>query len=232
MKWSELVPRAHRDAADPEAILRERRAAGAIDDVEFRRRLAVLRAQGSRPRRRGLILVVAIGGLAVAAAAAGIVYAAQNSPGQSPLGPGTTSCSAPSLPGQVVDVTLTDTNMMQGGMMAGYGTGRVRVDPSQVHAGTVSVRVANMGVLMHELVILPLASGSVGERTVGADGRVSESGSLGEASATCAAGAGDGIASHAIGWVTLHLPVGRYELICNIPGHYEAGMHAELDVSE
>jgi uncharacterized cupredoxin-like copper-binding protein len=231
MKWSELVPHTHRDAADPEAILRERRAAGAIDDVEFRRRLVVLRAQGNRPRRRGLILVIAIGGLAVAAAAAGIVYAAQNSLGHSPQALGTTSCSAPSLPGQVVDVTLTDTSMMQGGMMAGYGTGRVLVDPSHVHTGTVSVRVANMGVLMHELVILPLTSGSVGERTVGADGRVSESGSLGEASATCAAGAGEGIASHAMGWVTLHLAVGRYELICNIPGHYEAGMHAELDVS-
>jgi hypothetical protein len=231
MKWSELVPHPLRDAADPEAILRERRAAGAIDDVEFRRRLVVLRAQRNRPRRRGLIAVIAVGGLAVAAAAAGIVYAAQNSLGHSPQGLGTTSCSAPSLPGQVVDVTLSDMNMMQGGMMAGYGTGRVLVDPSHVHTGTVSVRVANIGVLMHELVILPLTSGSVGERIVGADGRVSESGSLGEASATCAAGAGEGIASHAMGWVTLHLPVGRYELICNIPGHYEAGMHAELDVS-
>lgn len=231
MKWSEVVRHTHRDAANPEAILRERRAAGAIDDVEFRRRLVVLRAQGNRPRRRGLILVIAIGGLAVAAAAAGIVYAAQNSLGHSPQGLGTTSCSAPSLPGQVVDVTLTDTNMMQGGMMAGYGTGRVLVDPSHVHTGTVSVRVANMGLLMHELVILPLTSGSVGERTVGADGRVSESASLGEASATCAVGAGEGIASHAMGWVTLHLPVGRYELICNIPGHYEAGMYGELDVS-
>jgi uncharacterized cupredoxin-like copper-binding protein len=231
MKWSELVPHTHHDAGDPEAILRERRAAGAIDEVEFRRRLEVLRAQGNRPRRRGLTLVITIGGLAVAAATAGIVYAAQNSLGHSPQGLGATSCSAPSLPGQVVDVTLTDMNMMQGGMMAGYGTGRVLVDPSQVHTGTVSVRVANMGLLMHELVILPLTSGSVGERTVGADGRVSESGSLGEASATCAAGAGEGIASHAMGWVTLHLPVGRYELICNIPGHYESGMHAELDVS-
>ena len=231
MKRGELVPHPLRDAVDPEAILRERRGAGAIDDAEFRRRLVVLRAQGSRPRRRGLVAVFAVGWLAVAVAAAGIVYAAQNALGHSPRGLGATSCSAPSLPGQVVDVTLSDMNMMQGGMMAGYGTGRVLVDPSHVHTGTVSVRVANIGVLMHELVILPLTSGSVGERIVGADGRVSESGSLGEASATCAAGAGEGIASHAMGWVTLHLPVGRYELICNIPGHYEAGMHAELDVS-
>lgn len=33
------------------------------------------------------------------------------------------------------------------------------------------------------------------------------------------------------GWVTLHLPTGRYELLCNLPGHYTVGMYAELDVT-
>ena len=41
----------------------------------------------------------------------------------------------------------------------------------------------------------------------------------------------DGIAPGAAGWVTLHLDPGRYELICNLPGHYAAGMYAELDVT-
>jgi uncharacterized cupredoxin-like copper-binding protein len=31
--------------------------------------------------------------------------------------------------------------------------------------------------------------------------------------------------------VTLTLGPGSYELVCNLPGHYAAGMHAELDVS-
>jgi uncharacterized cupredoxin-like copper-binding protein len=167
----------------------------------------------------------------VAAAAAGLAYAAQNMAGQSLSGGLPTSCSAPQLQGQVVDVTLSDMNMMRGGMMAGYSMFSVTVSPTQVHAGTVSLRVANIGVLTHELVILPLGNRGVGERNLGSDGRVSESGSLGEASATCAAGAGDGIASGAAGWVTLKLAAGRYELICNIPGHYAAGMHAELDAS-
>ena len=79
--------------------------------------------------------------------------------------------------------------------------------------------------------VLPLASGGVGKRSVGPDGRVSETGSLGEASATCAAGAGSGIASGGASWVTLQLPVGRYELICNFPWHYAMSMHAELDVT-
>lgn len=45
------------------------------------------------------------------------------------------------------------------------------------------------------------------------------------------AGEGDGIAADSTGWVTLHLPAGRYELVCNLPGHYAAGRYTELDVA-
>jgi len=54
---------------------------------------------------------------------------------------------------------------------------------------------------------------------------------LGEASQSCGPGSGDGIQAGTVGWVTLHPPTGRYELICNEPWHYGSGMHAELDVS-
>jgi hypothetical protein len=81
-------------------------------------------------------------------------------------------------------------------------------------------------------VVLPLPAGqAVGTRAVGSDGQVDEAGSLGEASRTCGAGAGDGIAACAAGWLTLTLGPGRYELVCNLPGHYPASMHAELDIS-
>jgi uncharacterized cupredoxin-like copper-binding protein len=79
---------------------------------------------------------------------------------------------------------------------------------------------------------VPLAAGQrPGTRTVGSDGKVDERDSLGEVSATCRAGEGDGIAAGSSGWVSLPLPVGRYELVCNLPGHYAAGMYAELDVA-
>jgi uncharacterized cupredoxin-like copper-binding protein len=92
--------------------------------------------------------------------------------------------------------------------------------------------VVNQGVRTHELVVLPLSSGqATGARAVGADGQVDESGSLGETSRSCGAGAGNGIAAGATGWVTLTLKPGRYELVCNLPGHYAAGMYTELDVS-
>jgi uncharacterized cupredoxin-like copper-binding protein len=146
-------------------------------------------------------------------------------------------CSAPALSGTVVDVTLTNMggSMMGGPMMGGpmvSGMMGIVVSTDGAPAGTVSFRVANTGGLVHELVVLPLPNGqSAGARAVHSDGRVDEVGSLGEASRTCGAGTGGGIDPGAIGWVTLNLPVGNYELVCNLPWHYAAGMHAGLTVS-
>jgi uncharacterized cupredoxin-like copper-binding protein len=47
---------------------------------------------------------------------------------------------------------------------------------------------------------------------------------LGEASNTCSADDGDGILPGGKGWTTLQLAPGRYELLCNLPGHYASGM--------
>jgi uncharacterized cupredoxin-like copper-binding protein len=83
-----------------------------------------------------------------------------------------------------------------------------------------------MGWRTHEMVALPLAPGqAAGQRTPGADGKVDEAGSLGEASTSCATGPGDGIKSRRVGWVTLTLPAGPYELVCNLRNHYANGMH-------
>jgi uncharacterized cupredoxin-like copper-binding protein len=168
-----------------------------------------------------VVLAVAAASTVALAAATGAFRSAATAPnGQ---------CAFPGLPGAVVNVELVD---MQGRMMMGpWGGGMMRVltSHSQVPAGTVSFRVANTGSLVHELLVLPLATGQrVGERVVGTDGRVDETGSLGEASKTCGGGAGDGIDPGTIGWVTLHLVPGDYELLCNLPGHYAAGMYTSL----
>ncbi len=177
-------------------------------------------------------------------------------PGRSPATP---SCAAPALPGTVVDVTLTDMHGMMGPGMMGpgwngpYGPGqngyrgpgmgmmgmmRILINPATVPPGRVSFRAVNTGALPHELVVLTLAKGQYpGQRAIGPDGKVDEAGSLGEASRTCGADRGDenasnyGIAPGTSGWTTVTLAPGRYELICNIAGHYWTGMYAELDVS-
>ena len=182
----------------------------------------------SRPRPLLAFAVVADVGLAGASTVAlGAASGAFNQRGLAPSG----LCSAPDLAGAVVDVRVTNMGrgMMRGGAMG--GTMRVLSDRASVPAGTVSLRVANTGSLVHEFVVLPLAEGQqVGERAVGSDNRVDETGSVGEASRTCGAGGGDGIDSGALGWVTLTLAPGRYELLCNLAGHYAAGMYTGLTV--
>ncbi len=189
--------------------------------------------------------------LIVGAAVAAVVLAAGSTlamaAGSRTLGAATpaASCTPPSLPGAVVDVTLSDMGArrqrapssgagMGGPMMGGAARTtmmQVLVTPSTAPAGTVSLRVTNTGVMTHELVVLPLPDGqAVGDRAVGTDGRVDETGSLGEVSRTCGAGSGDGLASGSAGWTSLQLTAGRYELVCNLTGHYAAGMFALLTV--
>ena len=144
------------------------------------------------------------------------------------------TCAAPSsLPGTTVHVMLGDMGMSR--MMRGVAPMgahmMLRAVPASVPAGTVSFVVGNMGWRTHEMVVLPLPSGqAAGQRTPGADGRVAETGSLGEASASCAAGSRDGIEPGTVGWVTLALPAGHYELVCNLRNHYANGMHQEFVV--
>jgi uncharacterized cupredoxin-like copper-binding protein len=114
----------------------------------------------------------------------------------------------------------------------GMGMMRLTATPGSVPAGQVSLQVVNNGMLAHEVVVMPLGPDqSPGQRPVGINGEVDETGSLGEAAHTCGAGEGDGIASGAMGWTTLSLKPGRYELLCNIAGHYSSGMYTELDVT-
>jgi len=153
----------------------------------------------------------------------------------------TSTCSAPVLSGTVVDVSLIDMggagSMMLRGGQSGWrtwrpGMMRVTASTSGVAGPAVSLRVSNVGVITHELVVLPLPAGQpVGVRQVGSDGKVDETGSTGEVSASCASGAGDGLRPGSTGWATVTLAAGRYELVCNLPGHYGAGMYTELDVT-
>ncbi len=202
----------------------------------------------------GMAAVIAVSSTALGFGITGLLGVAGALPGNpsSPVG-----CQPPALAGIVVDINLTDMGGMMGGGMMGpggmmghqeghwpnmgamgaMGMMRLVANRSTVPAGQVSLRVSNSGTLNHEVVVLPLAQGqSVGQRPVGADGKVDETGSLGEASRTCGAGedmesADPGIEPGASGWTTLDLKPGRYELLCNIAGHYGAGMYTQLTVT-
>lgn len=194
-----------------------------------------------------VLVLAATSTTAIAATSGAFADHRSNAPSQ--------SCAVPALAGSQVSATLVDLRAMMrggtagstaGGMMGGggpplgqndwhrfrHGMMRVTLAPTSVVHGTVSLRVHNTGYLTHELVVLPLAAGqAAGSRVPGPDGQVAEVGSLGEASGSCAAGSGDGIDAGSTGWVTLRLPAGRYEIVCNLPGHYAAGMRIEFDVT-
>ena len=186
------------------------------------------------PSRRGQVILGTTSVIlltALSLVAAGIVGSLLNPGGGGFLS--RTRCVVPDLPGQVVGVSLTDMagpmmrrpNGMMGGAM------RMAADRSTVAHGTVSFLVTNAGSVRHELVILPLPDNQIpGTRPIGGDAKIEETASLGEASNTCADGAGQGILPGASGWVTITLPPGRYELVCNLPGHYAAGMYTQLTV--
>lgn len=198
------------------------------------------------PRRRWKTTIVVIASAVLLGVASTVAMAAGGAfaSGRAGQAYGVQAANVPSLPGSVVDVTLTDMGPMMGAeggsMMSGsqsapgWPTGAMRLLASRpsVPAGTVSLRVFNSGHLLHELVVLPLAPGAApGSRSVGSEGTVDEGGSLGEASRNNGTGHGDGIRPGAAGWMTLTLAPGHYELVCNLPGHYAARMHTELDVT-
>ena len=106
----------------------------------------------------------------------------------------------------------------------------ILIDPATVPAGPVSFRVMNTGVWIHELTVLPLGPGeNPGQRPIGANNEVDESASLGPwrppAVATGPASFPARRAGPPSRWP------GRYELICNIAGHYWAGMYTEITVT-
>jgi uncharacterized cupredoxin-like copper-binding protein len=190
-------------------------------------------------------LVGALAAAVTALVASAAVAVGAGNAGAIPDGIGLLSGSspaAPRLPGTVVNVSLSDmggsmmgkrSGMMsqRSGMMSG-GSMRLSADHATVPHGTVSFLATNGGSINHEMVILPLpASQSVGARPTGADAKTDEAGSLGEASNTNGKGAGQGVVPGASSWITVTLAPGQYELVCNLPNHYTAGMYTQLTVT-
>ncbi len=117
------------------------------------------------------------------------------------------------------------------GMISGGGTG-LSAEKATVPHGTVSFLVTNTGSINHEMVVLPLGhSQTVGACPIGGDAKVDEAASLGELSNTDGAGAGHGVTPGASNWITATLAPGQHELVCNLPGHYTAGMYTQLTLT-
>ncbi len=114
--------------------------------------------------------------------------------------------------GTPVAVDLGDTKGLDGPMT-------MTASPASVAAGPVTFTVKNSGTIKHEMVVLKTDGATL---TPGADGKVSESSTVGEA--------GD-VEVGKTKAVTLNLKPGQYELVCNIKDHYKMGMHVAFTVT-
>ena len=97
---------------------------------------------------------------------------------------------------------------------------KVSASPKSVSAGKVSFTAKNKGDMEHELVVIKTNT-SASKLKVGSNNRVSEKGSVGEI---------EDIAAGKSKKHTFNLKKGHYVLLCNIPGHYKAGMRADFTV--
>lgn len=88
--------------------------------------------------------------------------------------------------------------------------------------GAVTFNVTNAGAIVHEFVVLD-TDAAAGSLQVGADGTVSEDG-------LTVVNEIEDIAVGATPTLTVTLTAGHYAIICNVPGHYAGGMHADFQV--
>ena len=95
------------------------------------------------------------------------------------------------------------------------------VEPRRVPAGDVELVVKNQGPDTHE-VIMVRSSGS--QPPLRRDGLTVDEEALKEV------GAVEALGPRRMERVRLHLAPGRYELFCNMAGHFMAGMHSQLVV--
>ena len=96
----------------------------------------------------------------------------------------------------------------------------LKLDKATVPAGTIKFDVTNKGNVMHEMVMLK--TDTPAGKLVATNGRVDEADSVGEVADVEAHGTKSG---------TFTLKPGKYAFVCNIAGHYPAGMWAQFTVT-
>jgi uncharacterized cupredoxin-like copper-binding protein len=99
---------------------------------------------------------------------------------------------------------------------------RITVSPARVHAGDVRLMLQNKGPDAHELIMVRSSHGRLPLRT---DGLTVDEEALAAIETIEAQPPG------AVHELRLHLKPGRYELFCNMAGHYLGGMRAALVVT-
>jgi uncharacterized cupredoxin-like copper-binding protein len=101
---------------------------------------------------------------------------------------------------------------------------RIKVSPARVRAGDVRLVLRNKGPDTHELVVVRAGGDRLPLRS---DGLTVDEERLDSATVGVAEGEPPG----SVHVLRLHLRPGRYELFCNMAGHYLGGMRVKLVVT-
>jgi uncharacterized cupredoxin-like copper-binding protein len=96
----------------------------------------------------------------------------------------------------------------------------IKPDARSVPAGRTKFTVANVGTVEHEMVVVNTPT-PAGQLPTNAAGEASEQGAIGEVS---------DLGPGRVDTLTLNVKPGHYALICNLPGHYKAGMFTNFQV--
>jgi uncharacterized cupredoxin-like copper-binding protein len=103
---------------------------------------------------------------------------------------------------------------------------RLQLSPAQVQAGWVTLDVSNAGPDTHEVLIVR-GTGPDGGLALRPDGVTVDEDAL----ESQTVGTVDDLQPRSHRTLRLRLDAGRYELFCNMAGHYLTGMHSELTVA-
>ena len=145
------------------------------------------------------------------------LFVALSAIGLTTSGCATTAAPTAALPGSVAPVSTAT-----GSVAVQLIEGKVTADPTSAAAGPVTFAITNIGMNVHEFVViktdlkadaLPVADGVVDESALTVVGEVED------------------IALRATPTLDVELAPGHYALICNIKDHYGAGMHADFEAS-
>ena len=144
--------------------------------------------------------------LAVPLLAASVAACGNTSHAQSPPKTKTTTTAAATAAGGPIAVSLDEW--------------KVAPSATTAEAGAVTLDVTNAGKLPHEMVVLKTATPAA---KLASDGtpRLKETGHVGEVAE---------LKPGASGKTTIDLAPGHYVLVCNLPGHWTAGMRTDLTV--
>jgi uncharacterized cupredoxin-like copper-binding protein len=119
----------------------------------------------------------------------------------------------------------TQSSSTSGGVGATEKDFAIALDSSTTSAGSVTFDITNQGPSVHEFVVFKTDLAPE-DLPLNDDGTVDEEGKgvkhIDEV---------EDIAAGANETLTTNLDAGSYVVICNLPGHYQQGMHAPLTVS-